>query len=132
MVIQIQNPFLEKFFFDSVISFVNLSYIKIICGPKCLTYLSNIALISLVSLDLELDLSEWLSNSQLFGDLLNCKVGATTFVLTAFLKYIYQVFVSICPSKISRSSFVVIDSVSKVSFSAAYIRKAILTLLKSK
>ena len=58
MVIQIQNLFLEKFFFDSVISFVNLSYIKIICGPKCLTYLSNIALISLVSLDLELDLSE--------------------------------------------------------------------------
>ena len=42
------------------VSFINLSYIKTIEGPKCLTYLSNIVPFLLVSL--QHDLWEWHSN----------------------------------------------------------------------
>ena len=85
---------------NSVASFLNFSYIKTIWGQLHNLFMQY-SPFSLVVPFLQPDLSEWHSNFQLLGDLLNSSVWEAIFVSNYFLKYNYQILLNMFHSMIA-------------------------------
>ena len=92
--------FVNKFFLNSVASFLNFSYIKTIWGQLHNLFMQYSPFFLVVPF-LQPDLSEWHSNFQLLGDLLNSSVWEAIFVSNYFLKYNYQILLKIFHSMIA-------------------------------
>ena len=85
---------------NSVASFLNFSYIKTIWGQLHNLFMQYSPFFLVVPF-LQPDLSEWHSNFQLLGDLLNSSVWEAIFVSNYFLKYNYQILLNIFHSMIA-------------------------------
>ena len=85
---------------NSVASFLNFSYIKTIWGQLQNLFMQYSPFFLVVPF-LQPDLSEWHSNFQLLGDLLNSSVWEAIFVSNYFLKYNYQILLNIFHSMIA-------------------------------